>query len=79
MSSASPSSNVNVRLDKAVFTGDAPAPLPVFSQAIKTDRLIFVSGSVGVDPDTNELVSGIKGQTVSNAGGSCSGPSLHHC
>jgi enamine deaminase RidA (YjgF/YER057c/UK114 family) len=64
MSSTNTPANLNVRRDKAVLTSDAPAPLPVFSQAIKTDGLIFVSGNVGIHPETNELVEGVKGQTV---------------
>ena len=47
-------------------TADSLAPLPVFSQAIKTKHLIYGSGNVGMDPRTNQLVSGgVKSQTVS--------------
>lgn len=63
MSSTDP---VNVRLHNDVVTDDAPRPLPVFSQAIKTENLIYVSGNIGMDPRTYELVpGGIKAQTVS--------------
>ena len=56
----------NVRSANAVSTKAAPDLLPVFSQAIKTKDLIFVSGNIGVDPTTSQLVSGVKEQTVSS-------------
>ncbi|EXJ75096.1 endoribonuclease L-PSP [Cladophialophora psammophila CBS 110553] len=56
--------SVNVRRNNVVFTDAAPKPLPVFSQAIKTKDTIYVSGTVGIDPHTGDLVSGdIKEQT----------------
>ncbi|EXJ87440.1 endoribonuclease L-PSP [Capronia epimyces CBS 606.96] len=61
----SSTATANVRLDNAVVTGNAPAPLPVFSQAIKSKNLIHVSGNVGMDPSTQELVpGGVKAQTA---------------
>ena len=61
------SSSSNIRTGNAVSTKAAPAPLPVFSQAIilKQQGMIFVSGNIGIDPRTNKLVSGIKEQTAS--------------
>jgi 2-iminobutanoate/2-iminopropanoate deaminase len=48
-----------------VRTSEAPAPLPVFSQAIKANGFVFCSGNIGFDKDTMKLVDGgIKGQTV---------------
>ncbi|KAJ9602972.1 hypothetical protein H2200_012752 [Cladophialophora chaetospira] len=55
---------INARSGNAVKTKDAPDLLPVFSQAIKTKDLIFVSGNIGVDPKTSQLVSGVKEQTT---------------
>jgi len=43
---------------KAAFTDKAPAPLPVFSQAIIANGIIYVSGNVGIDPATGKLVDG---------------------
>ncbi|CAK7207592.1 hypothetical protein SEUCBS139899_010402 [Sporothrix eucalyptigena] len=43
---------------EAVLTADAPAPLPVFSQAIKSNGMVYCSGQVGVDPKTGEMVQG---------------------
>jgi 2-iminobutanoate/2-iminopropanoate deaminase len=48
-----------------ISTKSAPAPLPVFSQAIKANGFVFVSGNIGLDKDTWALVEGgIKAQTV---------------
>ncbi|GBF61079.1 RutC family protein [Trichophyton mentagrophytes] len=42
----------------AVLTSKAPAPLPVLSQAIVHNGMIYCSGSIGMDPKTNKIVSG---------------------
>ena len=48
-----------------IKTLKAPAPLPVFSQAIKANGMVFVSGNIGLDPISWKLVEGgIKAQTV---------------
>lgn len=48
-----------------VRTTNAPEPLPVFSQAIKGNGMVFCSGNIGWDKDTLKLVDGgIKAQTV---------------
>ncbi|HEU4671432.1 MAG TPA: RidA family protein [Candidatus Limnocylindrales bacterium] len=43
---------------RAVTTGSAPAAIGPYSQAIATDRLVFCSGQVGIDPASGELVDG---------------------
>lgn len=43
-----------------VATNNAPAAIGPYSQAIKTTNLIFLSGQLGVDPATKNLV----GETV---------------
>jgi len=43
---------------RAVRTGEAPAAVGPYSQAIESDGLIFCSGQVGLDPATGELVDG---------------------
>lgn len=48
-----------------ISTKNAPSPLAVFSQAIKANGFVFVSGNIGLDKDTWMLVEGgIKAQTV---------------
>ncbi len=39
-----------------IETSEAPAAIGVYSQAIKTDSLIFLSGQIPLDPATMELV-----------------------
>jgi 2-iminobutanoate/2-iminopropanoate deaminase len=49
---------------KVMFTPHGPRPRGVYSQAIVSDGLVFVSGQIPVDPETNTLEAGdIKAQT----------------
>ncbi|RSM19629.1 hypothetical protein CDV31_001516 [Fusarium ambrosium] len=41
-----------------VTTSAACAPLPQFSQAVKYNGMVYCSGTLGIDPTTEELVSG---------------------
>lgn len=43
---------------KAIHTGDAPAAIGTYSQAIETNGLVFISGQIPLDPQTMELVDG---------------------
>lgn len=43
---------------QVVLTNKAPAPFAPFSQAIKANGFVFVTGQVGIDPDTGQLVAG---------------------
>ena len=48
-----------------VHTDDAPAAVGPYSQAVKTDRFVFCSGQVALDPSSGELVSeGVAEQTT---------------
>ena len=40
-----------------VSTSAAPAAIGPYSQAVKTGLVVFLSGQVGLDPTTKELVS----------------------
>lgn len=42
----------------------APAAIGPYSQAIKTDSLIFCSGQLPIDPSTGMMPEGIKEQTA---------------
>ena len=42
----------------AIATANAPAALGPYSQAIRTESLVFCSGQVGIDPSTGDLVEG---------------------
>ncbi|OAA70695.1 L-PSP endoribonuclease family protein Brt1 [Cordyceps fumosorosea ARSEF 2679] len=44
---------------EAVLTDKAPKPLPgIYSQAIKANGMVFVSGAVPMDPETMQLIPG---------------------
>ncbi|HEX8992438.1 MAG TPA: RidA family protein [Anaerolineales bacterium] len=41
-----------------VLTSKAPKPIGPYSQAIRTEAMVFASGQAGIDPATGELVQG---------------------
>ena len=41
-----------------IKTDKAPLPLGPYSQAIRTDRLVFTSGQIGIDPASGRMVAG---------------------
>ena len=45
-----------------IATGRAPAAIGTYSQAVKTGRLVFLSGQIPLDPETMTLVDGIESQ-----------------
>lgn len=48
---------------KAIHTENAPAAIGPYSQAIRAGDFVYVSGQIGVDPATSEVVEGIEAQT----------------
>jgi 2-iminobutanoate/2-iminopropanoate deaminase len=47
-----------------IQTAKAPAPIGPYSQAIRADGLVFVSGQIPVDPATGRIIeAGIEAQT----------------
>ncbi len=46
-----------------VSTRQAPAAIGPYSQAIKTDTLVFASGQLGIDPQSGQLAAGVEAQT----------------
>jgi 2-iminobutanoate/2-iminopropanoate deaminase len=42
-----------------IETDKAPDALGAYSQAVKVDNFIFVSGQLGIIPDTNKFVEGL--------------------
>jgi 2-iminobutanoate/2-iminopropanoate deaminase len=52
-------------MKKAIKTEKAPAAIGPYSQAIKTGGLLFVSGQLGIQPETGNFVGGgVREQTV---------------
>ena len=50
-----------------VYTPDAPKPPPLYSQAVKSAGLVFVSGTGPYDPDTGA----ISGKTIQEQTNQC--------
>lgn len=46
-----------------ITTTDAPQAIGVYSQAVKVGNTVYLSGQIGLDPKTMEMVSGIEEQT----------------
>src|SRR5581483_1707116 len=43
---------------EVISTKNAPGAIGPYSQAIKTDSLIFASGQIALDPETGQIVEG---------------------
>ncbi|MFZ3579191.1 RidA family protein [Virgibacillus sp. DJP39] len=48
---------------KKVHTRNAPDAIGPYSQAVQAGDYLYVSGQIGIDPDTSEVVEGIEAQT----------------
>ena len=47
-----------------IHTKNAPEPIGAYSQAVATNNLIFLSGQIPLNPQTNEIeASDVRGQT----------------
>jgi reactive intermediate/imine deaminase len=47
-----------------VSTPNAPAAIGTYSQAVKVDDTVYMSGQIGLDPATMQMVEGIDAQIV---------------
>jgi reactive intermediate/imine deaminase len=45
-----------------ISTPDAPAAIGTYSQAVRVDDTVYLSGQIGLDPDTLIMVEGIEAQ-----------------
>lgn len=45
-----------------VQTPDAPAAIGTYSQAVRVDQTVYLSGQIGLDPNTMTMVDGIEAQ-----------------
>ncbi|MEW5967946.1 MAG: RidA family protein [Pseudomonadota bacterium] len=45
-----------------IQTADAPAAIGTYSQAVRVDKTVYLSGQIGLDPVSMQLVDGIEGQ-----------------
>ena len=49
-------------MKQIIHTDSAPKAIGPYSQAVKTQGLIFVSGQIPIDPQTGAIVDGIEAQ-----------------
>ncbi len=66
-----------------VSTPAAPAAIGTYSQAVRAGNTVYMSGQIGLDPKTMQLVDGFEAQTVQvfdnlKAVAEASGASLAH-
>lgn len=40
---------------KAFYTDEAPRPVGPYSQAVRVDKFLFLSGQIGIDPSNGKL------------------------
>ncbi len=45
-----------------IQTPDAPATIGTYSQAVRVDDTVYLSGQIGLDPNTMQMVEGIEKQ-----------------
>jgi 2-iminobutanoate/2-iminopropanoate deaminase len=51
-------------MKKIIYTKKAPAAVGPYSQAVEANGMLFISGQIGLDPETGTIVEGgIKEQT----------------
>ena len=52
-------------MKKPIFTENAPKPLGPYSQAVRADKFLFVSGQLAIDPKEGKIIAqDIRGQTT---------------
>jgi len=47
---------------RIIQTSDAPAAIGTYSQAVQVDQTVYLSGQIGLDPVSMQLVDGIDAQ-----------------
>lgn len=47
---------------RVIHTANAPAAIGTYSQAIQTGNTVYLSGQIGLDPQSMQLVDGIEAQ-----------------
>jgi len=47
---------------KTIQTPDAPAAIGTYSQAVRVDDTVYLSGQIGLDPISMQMVEGIEAQ-----------------
>lgn len=52
----------NQNMKTIISTPNAPAAIGTYSQAVKVDSTVYLSGQIGLDPSSMQLVEGIEAQ-----------------
>jgi reactive intermediate/imine deaminase len=47
---------------QAIKTSEAPQPIGIYSQAVRSGNVVYLSGQIGLEPRTMQLVGGIDAQ-----------------
>jgi reactive intermediate/imine deaminase len=47
---------------EVIHTADAPAAIGPYSQAIRVGNVVYLSGQIGLDPATMQMVDGVEAQ-----------------
>ena len=42
----------------------APAPIGPYNQAVRVDDVLYISGQIGLQPDTGEMLDSVEAQTL---------------
>jgi reactive intermediate/imine deaminase len=50
-------------MKKAIQSKGAPAAIGTYSQAVRTGDTVYLSGQIGLDPETMQMAEGIDAQT----------------
>src|SRR5699024_10112239 len=50
-------------MKKEIYTDNAPAAIGPYSQAIQAGDFLYVSGQIGINPETGDVAEGIEAQT----------------
>ena len=51
-------------MKKIIHTDNAPKAIGTYSQAVLADKFLFISGQIGLDPGTMQLVEGFEEETI---------------
>ena len=43
-------------MKKIIFTSKAPAPIGPYNQAVLVNNMLYTSGQIAINPETNELI-----------------------
>ena len=51
-------------MKKIIYSDNAPKAIGTYSQAVLADKFLFISGQIGLDPATMELVEGFEEEII---------------